>query len=557
VGGELVELAQITYQGLEACRTVYRVLMERLGRSNQKWVNVTKALDVFKYLLARGSVEFVEMARGDGGLVETLGRLEGFVFVTADEVQRDVGMSVRMKAKEVRGLVEDAGVLDAARARGEIQSQKMAGGVGGTNVGGAPRQPTTATTAGAGSGSGDLGHVEIGFGRAHSRTLSNESQLSVTSTGTKGVEEADAAKYTAALKKVLARVENGTCADCGVKTPRPSWASVNLGVLLCIRCSGIHRSLGTHVSQVRSCTLDVWTFEQLEGLVRCGGNVIANSFWECRLREKPVMMTVGDVEAFVMRKYVERAWVPEEEAEDGVGSVWPPRDGGFVDEELEGILVEAMSEAQREAYALAGVGAGDAGVDVDAERKKEAAAAAPAEGPSLISLMDDDVRVGGSAENAGNAETGRDIFDGLLLGVEGDEEEEDGAVVEPTAIPSGAPVVPPLVASDTVPIPTPAPITTAHAAKNTVPTAPTVDDLSSLFALDESEPVLESRPPPPTTTSTITPVVAVHEKKALDMMTGLLDDFDISSSIAKSVSPRSRVGASQSVGGRHPMRAPP
>ena len=65
MGGELVELAQITYQGLDACRTVYRVLMERLGRSNQKWVNVTKALDVFKYLLARGSVEFVEMARGE------------------------------------------------------------------------------------------------------------------------------------------------------------------------------------------------------------------------------------------------------------------------------------------------------------------------------------------------------------------------------------------------------------------------------------------------------------------------------------------------------------
>ena len=541
MGGELVELAQITYQGLDACRTVYRVLMERLGRSNQKWVNVTKALDVFKYLLARGSVEFVEMARGDGGLVETLGRLEGFVFVTADEMSRDVGAGVRAKAKEVRGLVEDAGVLDAARARGEIQSRKMAGGASG-----APRQ-TMAQQPPALSSLGDLGHVEIGFGRAHSRTLSNESQLSVTSTGTKGVDEAEAAKYTAALKKLLARVENGTCADCGVKTPRPSWASVNLGVLLCIRCSGIHRSLGTHVSQVRSCTLDVWTFEQLERVVRCGGNAIANSFWECRLREKPVMMTVGDVEAFVMRKYVERAWVPED---DGAGCVWPPRDGGFVDEELEAILVEAMSEAQREAHAMAGEGAGDAGVDVgaEAETEKEKGKEAAAEGPSLISLMDDDVWVdGGNAGNAGNVEPGRDIFDGLLLGGAGEEEEEEGAVVaptvasdhDPTGIPSGAPVSSPPVAS--VPIP------------DIAPTVPIVDDLSSLFALDESEPV-ESRPPAPTPP---TPVVAGHEKKALDMMTGLLDDFDISSSIAKSVSPRSRVGASQNAGGSRPMRAPP
>ena len=242
--------------------------------------------------------------------------------------------------------------------------------------------------------------------------------------------------------------------------------------------------------------------------------------------------------------------------DDGAGCVWPPRDGGFVDEELEAILVEAMSEAQREAHAMAGEGAGDAGVDVGAEaetekekgKEKEKGAEAAAEGPSLISLMDDDVWVdGGNAGNAGNVEPGRDIFDGLLLGGEGEEEEEERAVVEPTVasdhdptgIPSGAPVSSPPVAS--VPVP------------DIAPTVPIVDDLSSLFALDESEPV-ESRPPAPTPP---TPVVAGHEKKALDMMTGLLDDFDISSSIAKSVSPRSRVGASQNAGGSRPMRAPP
>lgn len=43
----------------------------------------------------------------------------------------------------------------------------------------------------------------------------------------------------------------------------PRWASWNLGVFLCIRCAGIHRNLGVHISRVKSVNLDSWTPEQI------------------------------------------------------------------------------------------------------------------------------------------------------------------------------------------------------------------------------------------------------------------------------------------------------
>ncbi|KAL8230125.1 hypothetical protein R6Q57_015025 [Mikania cordata] len=91
--------------------------------------------------------------------------------------------------------------------------------------------------------------------------------------------------------EVLRRVcGNDKCADCGA--PDPDWACLNLGVLVCIECSGVHRNLGVHISKVRSLTLDVKVWEpSVITLFQCLGNAFANSVWEESLQSKSAYKT--------------------------------------------------------------------------------------------------------------------------------------------------------------------------------------------------------------------------------------------------------------------------
>lgn len=123
--------------------------------------------------------------------------------------------------------------------------------------------------------------------------------------------------YEETPDKLLQMVRNNDqgntwCADCGSGS-KVEWVSINLAIILCIECSGIHRSLGTHISKVRSLTLDIKSFTvDIVELLLLIGNRVSNMIWEAKLDQslKPGAHATREQRLkFITAKYVNRSYV--------------------------------------------------------------------------------------------------------------------------------------------------------------------------------------------------------------------------------------------------------
>ncbi|KAF3214531.1 hypothetical protein TWF679_004898 [Orbilia oligospora] len=103
------------------------------------------------------------------------------------------------------------------------------------------------------------------------------------------------------LHDLIAKVPgNNQCADCRARNP--GWASWSLGIFLCLRCAAIHRKLGTHISKVKSISLDTWTNDQVD-LMKRTGNVTSNATWNPDPLKHPAPVDLEDSES-IMERYI-------------------------------------------------------------------------------------------------------------------------------------------------------------------------------------------------------------------------------------------------------------
>ncbi|XP_062857486.1 arf-GAP with SH3 domain, ANK repeat and PH domain-containing protein 2b isoform X2 [Trichomycterus rosablanca] len=121
----------------------------------------------------------------------------------------------------------------------------------------------------------------------------------------------------AIVNEVKRMSSNDECCDCGASDP--TWLSTNLGVLICIECSGIHREMGVHYSRIQSLTLDVLGTSELL-LARNVGNAGFNDIMEAKLlgEEIPKPNPSSDMQSkkdFITAKYTEKRFAQRRRAD--------------------------------------------------------------------------------------------------------------------------------------------------------------------------------------------------------------------------------------------------
>ncbi|CAH8582987.1 unnamed protein product [Schistosoma guineensis] len=170
---------------------------------------------------------------------------------------------------------------------------------------------TGCTTGGGGaSGSNHLSNVS-GLGSGSGRHGDSNS-LNSSRCGAGDANELAVTEHL--IQSIRSAAGNDFCADCGA--PEPDWASLNLGAMVCISCSGIHRQLGTHISRIRSLHLDEWSTESVT-VMSAIGNTLANSVWEAaapvnagNLRKPNPSSSREEKEIWIRAKYQHREFLP-------------------------------------------------------------------------------------------------------------------------------------------------------------------------------------------------------------------------------------------------------